>query len=239
MRRLLVASVVLATLLPAALRAGDPDARAARPASSPSLPTATPGPGRGVRPASPVTSPVASPVASPRSAGAPTVERPVTAPVTTGRTGFPDATPRLRRPVRTDSITVEKGLRRLTLWQGAVPLRTYDVALGMSPVGPKLHAGDNRTPEGLYHIDARNPSSRFHLALHVSYPNDADRARARALGVNPGGDIMIHGLPNGQGNVGRGHRSDDWTNGCVAVTDDEIEEIFASVAVGTPIRIMP
>jgi murein L,D-transpeptidase YafK len=144
-----------------------------------------------------------------------------------------------RRPPPADSLVVEKGLRRLTLWAGGVPARTYDVALGLAPAGPKERAGDRRTPEGLYHIEARHPASRYHRALRLSYPNADDRARARALGVTPGGDVMIHGLPNGQGRVGAAHRARDWTFGCVALTDDAVDELWAAVPVGTPVRITP
>jgi lipoprotein-anchoring transpeptidase ErfK/SrfK len=138
-----------------------------------------------------------------------------------------------------DSILVQKGAHRLTLFRDGIPVVTYAVALGKNPVGQKVKAGDYRTPEGLYFIDARNPASRYHLGLHVSYPNAQDVARARAMGVSTGGDIMIHGLPNGQGAVGAAHREYDWTNGCVEVTDEEIEEIWSSVPVGTPVRIIP
>ena len=96
-----------------------------------------------------------------------------------------------------------------------------------------------KTPEGSYIIDSRNPHSQFHLALHISYPNDADRARARRLGVNPGGDIMIHGLPPQWAWLGAAHRKTDWTLGCIAVTNPEIEEIWALVRIGTPIEIKP
>ncbi len=88
-------------------------------------------------------------------------------------------------------------------------------------------------------MEARNPASRYHRALRLSYPNADDVARARALGVTPGGDVMIHGLPNGQGWVGSAHRASDWTFGCVALTDAEIDEIWATVPVGTPVRIVP
>jgi lipoprotein-anchoring transpeptidase ErfK/SrfK len=140
---------------------------------------------------------------------------------------------------RADSIVVEKSEHRMTLYAGGQPLGVYQVALGQRAVGQKERAGDLRTPEGLYHIDARNPNSRFHLALHVSYPNAGDVARARALGVSTGGDIMIHGLPPAYHEVGAGHRQYDWTNGCIAVTDQEIEEIWSAVPVGTPVRIKP
>ena len=144
-----------------------------------------------------------------------------------------------RRTYTADSVVVEKSLRRLTLYAGGIPARTYDVALGKKPDGRKERAGDFRTPEGLYFIDARNPVSQYHRGLHVSYPNADDLARARATGISTGGDIMIHGLPNGQGKVGARHRAFDWTNGCVAVTDQEIDEIWNSVPVGTPVRIKP
>ncbi len=144
-----------------------------------------------------------------------------------------------RRRFVADSIVVEKSLRRMTMFAGGLPLRTYDIALGRAPDGPKLQFGDFRTPEGLYYIDARNPQSQFHRGLHVSYPNADDLARARAMGVDTGGDIMIHGLPNGQGQLGLKHRAYDWTSGCVAVTNEEIEELWDSVPLGTPVRILP
>jgi len=143
-----------------------------------------------------------------------------------------------RHVAAADSLVVEKAAHRLTLYYRGAPVRTYSVALG-NPVGDKQRKGDRRTPVGLYHIDSRNPQSRFHLALHISYPDERHAARARAAGVAPGGDLMIHGLPNGQGDVGADHRQDDWTNGCVAVTDEEIEEIWSAVPIGTPIEIKP
>jgi murein L,D-transpeptidase YafK len=118
-------------------------------------------------------------------------------------------------------------------------LRSYRVALGGNPVGPKRRRGDGKTPEGLYTITARNSGSAFHRSLRISYPNAADRARARRDGVNPGGDIMIHGLPNGRGYIGKAHRLVDWTDGCIAVTDEEIEEIWRLAPNGTPVQIDP
>lgn len=118
-------------------------------------------------------------------------------------------------------------------------LRTYKIALGRDAVGPKSRQGDHRTPEGVYIIDSRNASSQFHRSLHISYPNPNDRERARKLGVSPGGDIFIHGLPNGYGFIGAAHRARDWTDGCIAVTDDEIEEIWKLVGNGTPVEIQP
>ena len=144
-----------------------------------------------------------------------------------------------RRAFTADSVVVEKSLRRLTLYSGGLPVRTFDVALGQKPVGAKEKIGDYRTPEGLYAIDARNPYSRYHKGLHISYPNAGDLARAQLMGVTAGGDVMIHGLPNGEGAIGSDHRAYDWTNGCVAVTDDEIDEIWNEVPVGTPVRIKP
>jgi len=138
-----------------------------------------------------------------------------------------------------DSLVLEKGEHRLTLFSQGQPLRSYYVALGANPHGPKLRRGDGRTPEGLYHIDSRNPHSQYHLSLHISYPNATDRERAEHAGVSPGGDIMIHGLPDRFASVGALHRQQDWTLGCVAVTDAEIEEIWRTVPDGTPILIVP
>ncbi|HEX6051491.1 MAG TPA: L,D-transpeptidase family protein, partial [Gemmatimonadaceae bacterium] len=142
-------------------------------------------------------------------------------------------------PTAVDSLVVDKSDRRLTLYYRGSPVRTYLVALGTQPVGDKVRRGDGRTPEGLFRIEARNPRSRYHLALRISYPDAAHAARARALGVSPGGDIMIHGLPKRQAWVGAAHRDFDWTEGCIAVTNAEIEEIWQAVPVGTPIHIKP
>jgi murein L,D-transpeptidase YafK len=138
-----------------------------------------------------------------------------------------------------DSIVIEKGAHRLTLFHMGRPMRSYLVALGGNPVGDKLSAGDRRTPEGVFSIDGRNPNSGYHLSLRISYPDAAHRQRAEALGVDPGGNSMIHGLPNGKGFVGAYHRTADWTNGCVALTDEEIEEIWSVVPIGTPVHIKP
>jgi len=140
---------------------------------------------------------------------------------------------------RADRIEVHKAARRLDLIKDGRVLASYRVALGFAPLGPKEREGDGRTPEGSYVIDWRNPQSLFHLSLHVSYPDDADRARAAAAGVPPGGDIMIHGQPNGLRGFGSGHPDKDWTVGCIAVTNREIREIWARVADGTPIVIHP
>lgn len=140
---------------------------------------------------------------------------------------------------RAEKVLVEKGARRLVLLAGGKAIRIYPVALGRNPVGHKVRRGDGRTPEGTYVIDFRKEDSRFHRALRISYPSPADRARASALGVSPGGDIMIHGLPAGYGDVGGFHRATDWTKGCIAVTNEEIEEIWSLVPDGTPVEIRP
>lgn len=138
-----------------------------------------------------------------------------------------------------DKILIEKKERRLTLLSKGKVLKTYPIALGGNPIGPKERQGDNKTPEGNYVIDARNKYSRFHLSLHISYPNEKDKKRARALGVAPGGDIMIHGIKNGLGWAGEKHAEIDWTQGCIAVTDEEIEEIEKVVPNGTAVEIRP
>ncbi|MFZ1086322.1 MAG: L,D-transpeptidase family protein [Terracidiphilus sp.] len=142
-------------------------------------------------------------------------------------------------PGKADSILILKKEHLLELFAGGKVIRTYKVALGTGGLAPKERQGDGRTPEGHYIIDAKNAASHYHKALHVSYPNVEDRKQAAKLGISPGGDIMIHGLPNGQSWVGAAHRLYDWTLGCIAVTDEEIDEIFALVAVGTPVEIRP
>jgi murein L,D-transpeptidase YafK len=140
---------------------------------------------------------------------------------------------------KADRIIVVKSAHTLTLMANGRVLKVYKVALGRGPSGPKDHEGDNKTPEGDYIIDQKNSKSRFHLALHVSYPNTADRKRTQAVGLNPGGAIMIHGIENGLGWIGSLQRDVDWTEGCIAVTNPEIEEIWRLVPVGTPIEIKP
>ncbi len=140
---------------------------------------------------------------------------------------------------RAERIVVNKSRRELVLYASRKVIRSYKIALGRNPVGPKLRQGDGKTPEGTYTISGRNAASAFHRALRISYPSASDRSRARRQGVNPGGDIMIHGLPNGQGFIGAAHRLIDWTDGCIAVTDEEIEEIWRLVPDGTPIQINP
>ena len=139
-----------------------------------------------------------------------------------------------------DCITVDKSDREMKLWQGARLLARYDIALGGAPeAGHKRQEGDERTPEGRYVIDWRNARSMAHLSLHISYPNAADSAAAAARGVSPGGSVMIHGLPNGWSAVGRLHLMADWTDGCIGVTNAEMEEIWARVPDGAVIEITP
>ncbi len=138
-----------------------------------------------------------------------------------------------------DRIVIDKSERSLTLFYRGQPLKTYEVALGRDPVGHKQQQGDGRTPEGRYTIDFRNRNSSFHRSLHITYPSPADVRSARQRGVSPGGDIMIHGLPNGMGAVGPLHLATDWTEGCIAVTNEEIEEIWRVVPDGTAVEITP
>ena len=152
---------------------------------------------------------------------------------------IPTAGLRLAPPAAADSIVVYKRERTLVLFNRGVPIRTYFVALGSKPVGDKERAGDQKTPEGLFHVNAHNPASKFHLALRISYPDDAHRARAAALGTDPGGDIMIHGLPKEFSEAGKDHLQNDWTNGCVALSNQEIEELWRAVPDGTPVQIKP
>jgi murein L,D-transpeptidase YafK len=136
-----------------------------------------------------------------------------------------------------DSILVVKHARTLTLLRDGQPIKQYRVALGRGGLGPKDHAGDNRVPEGTYRIVSRNPHSAFYRALRVGYPNAQQVAAAHTRGVDPGGDIMIHGIRNGLGWLGPVHRMIDWTKGCIAVTDPEMNEIWSAVPDGTPIEI--
>lgn len=142
-------------------------------------------------------------------------------------------------PQPADRILVLKSAHTLSLMRGDRILRTYKVALGRSPVGPKTRKGDHKTPEGLYSIDAKKEHSRFYRALHISYPNASDRERAQKEENDPGGNVEIHGIENRLGWIGGLHRSFDWTDGCIAVTDVEIDQIWNSVEVGTPVEIRP
>jgi len=141
--------------------------------------------------------------------------------------------------VSVDRVVVYKSERKLALLSQGKEVRSYKVALGSEPVGPKTRHGDHRTPEGVYTLDSRNPSSHFYKAFHISYPNSKDIAAAKKLGVGTGGDIMLHGLPNEYAWVGKAHILHDWTDGCLAVTNEEMDEVWKLVRVGTPIEIKP
>jgi murein L,D-transpeptidase YafK len=135
------------------------------------------------------------------------------------------------------SVVVNKGARKVYLLNGQDVLREFKMDLGFAPEGPKQVEGDGKTPEGLYRIDRRNPNSAFHLSIGISYPNVEDRARAAKLGKRPGGEIFIHGEPNNAKDRKRASRVSDWTAGCIAVRNEEIEEIYAMVTDGTPIAL--
>ncbi len=141
--------------------------------------------------------------------------------------------------MQADRIVVYKAQRKMELLRDGKVIKTYKVALGPNSAGPKARQGDHRTPEGVYRIDAKNSHSRYHLALHISYPDAKDRERARTLGVSAGGDIMIHGLPDRFAYLGALQSKYDWTDGCIAVSNAEIEEIWKLVPVGTEVEIRP
>lgn len=138
-----------------------------------------------------------------------------------------------------DRLVVFKSKRELLAYSNGQLIKTYKIALGQNPVGDKEFEGDMKTPEGLYYINDRNPNSAYHKNLGISYPNNADRAQARALGKPVGGDIKIHGLRNGRGYIGKSHRLTDWTWGCIALTNEEIDELYIAVKTGSPIEIYP
>ena len=132
-----------------------------------------------------------------------------------------------------ERLVVYKSDRKMELWSNNKITKVYQISLGGNPKGHKKLQGDSKTPEGLYYIDSKNPNSRFHLNLGISYPNEEDRLNSK----NPGGDIKIHGLKNGKGFIGKFHRLFDWTDGCIAVTNIEIEELYEAVPIGIPIEI--
>ena len=142
-------------------------------------------------------------------------------------------------PDRADYVVVDKSDRKLYLYKAGRILREFDVSLGQMPNGPKQREGDFRTPEGKYFLDERNVNSDYFLSIHVSYPNDADRVRARAQGVDPGGQIMIHGLPNEPRYDLRHYLDTDWTDGCIAVSNSDMVDIWLMTRESTPIEIRP
>lgn len=138
-----------------------------------------------------------------------------------------------------DKVLVEKAARKLHLLKDGTPFRTFRIALGVSPDGDKREEGDQKTPEGRYTLDSRNPDSDFFLSIHISYPSPADRAEARANGVDPGGQIMIHGQPNEPTYSAAFYRSADWTNGCIAVSNSDMVDIWLMTPDNVPIEIRP
>lgn len=140
---------------------------------------------------------------------------------------------------KADKIVVRKAQRTLTLYRASEVLKSYKVALGANPIGHKEFEGDGKTPEGNYTIDSKNPKSRYFLNLGISYPNSADTQNAKNAGKSAGGDIKIHGLPNGWSAFGSIFGIFDWTSGCIAVDNASMKEIYEAVAVGTPIEILP
>ena len=154
-------------------------------------------------------------------------------------TRMPATTPLQPDSVDITKVLVRKSERRLYLMTDDQVVKSYRISLGDNPEGHKLYEGDERTPEGDYTLDWRNAGSDFYKSIHISYPSEQDRELAKAWGLNPGGSIMIHGLPNEAADMAFAYRGLDWTDGCIAVTNEEMDEIWQLVADGTPIRILP
>jgi murein L,D-transpeptidase YafK len=140
-------------------------------------------------------------------------------------------------PGPVDRIYIDKSDHWMAVYRQGKIIREFRVALGRGGLGPKERAGDGRVPEGLYTISAHNPASAYHLSLRISYPTPEQSAAAEAHAVSAGGDIMIHGLPNGHASIGSRHRTVDWTDGCIAVTDPEMDWLYQAVPDGTPVEI--
>lgn len=138
-----------------------------------------------------------------------------------------------------DYIVVKKSDRKLLAYSKQKLLKTYQISLGDSPIGHKKYEGDEKTPEGIYTVNTKNPNSGYHKNLGVSYPNAKDITKAKLLGKRPGGDIKIHGIRNHIGFIGKFQRFFDWTNGCMALTNTEVDELYAAVKIGTKIDIRP
>jgi murein L,D-transpeptidase YafK len=141
--------------------------------------------------------------------------------------------------IKITKLIVLKSKRQLFVYSGDSLLKTYTVSLGKSPIGDKQFEGDNKTPEGYYFINAKNPNSTCYKNLGISYPDKTDIEVSKKMGKSNGGDIKIHGLPNHQGFFGKFHRFKDWTNGCIAVTNKEMDELYKSVEIGISIIIKP
>lgn len=175
--------------------------------------------------------------ATPLLAAALTMLAPV--PVAAGELLYARAIDPMEAMPQVDEVLVRKEERRLYLMARDTVVRSYRISLGDNPTGHKLFEGDERTPEGEYVLDWRNADSDFYKSIHISYPNDRDRTMAEAWGLDPGGSIMIHGLPNEAGDMAFAYVGLDWTDGCIAVSNAEMDEIWHLVSDGTPIRILP
>jgi murein L,D-transpeptidase YafK len=152
--------------------------------------------------------------------------------------GIPDLAAAGDFPVA-DKVLVEKSKRKLHLLKDNQAFRSFDIALGVAPVGDKEREGDQKTPEGLYYLDLRNPNSDFFLSIRVSYPNPTDRVEARRMGQDPGGQIMIHGQPNIPTYSAAYYAKEDWTNGCIAVSNSDMIDIWLMTPSNVPIEIVP
>lgn len=151
----------------------------------------------------------------------------------------PVAEPPIKLSVPIDMILIEKNLHKMTVYHKGTAVKSYKIALGFSPLGHKEQMRDGKTPEGNYHIIYKNPQSRFHKSLKISYPSAQDKRIAKQKGVSPGGDIMIHGLATPFEHLGTTHSLRDWTLGCIAVSNEEIDELYEYTPVGTPVTIKP
>ena len=138
-----------------------------------------------------------------------------------------------------DKVLIEKGKRKLHLMKEGKPFRSFNIALGSAPIGDKNEEGDFKTPEGSYFLDARNPNSDFFLSIHISYPNGMDRNDATRKGIKPGGQIMIHGQPNTPTYSAGYYKTSDWTNGCIAVSNSDMIDIWLMTPNTVPIEILP
>ena len=150
---------------------------------------------------------------------------------------YPDE--KLPLDAKIDSILVYKSKRALLVYSKGKLLKTYTIALGTNPIGDKEFEGDKKTPEGVYYINDKNSNSGYHKNLGISYPNEKDIEEAKKIGKPVGGDIKIHGLRNKTGIISKFHRWFDWTLGCIALTDEEVDELYNSVPIGTKIEILP
>ncbi len=151
----------------------------------------------------------------------------------------PDVVVNYNKPKNVDRVVVKKSQNKLYLMKGSYPYKEYDIALGKNPIGHKVQEGDHRTPEGRYYLNYKNERSKFYRSINITYPNERDIARAQRRGVSPGDDIVLHGMPNELGNITTPISPKNWTQGCIAVRNHEIDEIWSLVALDTPIDIYP